>query len=224
MKSVALQLFCCEEILDEKTIREEVWLKNEVDKKHTIDIPLDSWYNDANSPELYYLRRYRMSKTIIVRGKKEIVAVYDRYIKLTGKQNQGRPQATADFVRYVAGLPNDENTARELKLASKQLVDVSLVEDKDIPSSIKVIVDVTDEEWDTAMNVFRKVFDLKANPQMPYFIRVSGTACIKKLEKENAKLERNVANENILDIESFKSLSIDEKLVKIYELLLERRG
>ena len=166
-----------------------------------------------------------MSKTIILRGRKELVAVYERYIKLAGKQNQGRPQATADFVRYVAGLPNDENTARELKLASKQSVDVSHVEDDDIPSSIKVIVDVTDEEWDTALSVFGNVFDLKANPQMPYFIRVAGMACIKKLEKENAKLETNVANENILDIESFKSLSIDENLVKIYELLLlERRG
>ena len=165
-----------------------------------------------------------MSKTIIVRGKKEIVAVYERYIKLAGKQNQGRPQATADFVRYVAGLPIDENTARELKLASKQSVDVSHIEDDDIPSSIKVIVDVTDKEWDTAMNVFRKVFDLKGNPIMPYFIRVSGIACINKLQEENSKLKMNVANENKLDIESFKILSIDEKLVKIYELLLERRG
>lgn len=43
----------------------------------------------------------------------------------------------------------------------------------------KIPIDVTDEEWDKAMDAFKYVFDLKGNPQMPYFIRVAGMAAIK---------------------------------------------
>ena len=165
-----------------------------------------------------------MGKTIAVRGKKETVAVFNRYGKLSGNQDQGRPQSAADFVRYVAGLSMDEDTKFELRLASKLPVDVSDIEDSAVPASIKIPIDVTDEEWNKAMAVFKYVFDLKGNPQMPYFIKVAGMACIKKLEGQNAA-ELGIVegvNVNAMDIEAFKELSTDEKLIEIYKQLIER--
>jgi len=83
--------------------------------------------------------------------------------------------------------------------------------------------DVTDEEWDKAMDAFKYVFDLKGNPQMPYFIRVAGMAAIKKLEEQNAELgiieAAEAVNINAMDIGTFKNLSTDDKLVEIYKLL-----
>lgn len=167
-----------------------------------------------------------MGKTIAVRGKKEIVAVLNKYGKLSGNQDQGRPQSTADIVRYVAGLPVVEETKIELRAASKLPVDVSDIDDSSVPASIKIPIDVTDDEWDKAMEVFKYVFDLKGNPQMPYFIKVAGMACIKRLEEQNAELGIVEATEDInvnaMDIETFKGLSTDDKLVEIYKLLIER--
>lgn len=93
-----------------------------------------------------------------------------------------------------------------------------------VNGSIKITIDVSDEEWNKAMDVFSYVFDLK-NLQMPYFIKVAGMACIKKIEEQNAELgivdEEDCAN--AVDIEAFQKLSTDEKLVEIYKLLLEGR-
>ena len=61
---------------------------------------------------------------------------------------------------------------------------------------------------------------------MPYFIKVAGMAAIKKLEEQNAELgiveAAEDANTNAMDIDAFKELSTDDKLVEIYKLLIER--
>ena len=169
-----------------------------------------------------------MGKTIAVRGKKETIAVFNKYGRLSGNQNQGRPKSATDIVRFTAGLPLNENTKVELRASSKLPVDVSDIEDSLVPASIKIPIDVTDEEWDKAMEVFKYVFDLKGNPQMPYFIRVAGMACIKRLERQNAELgiaEESAVKEaktNTMDIDAFMQLSTDDKLVEIYRLLVER--
>lgn len=167
-----------------------------------------------------------MSKTIAVRGKKETVAVLNKYGKLSGNQDQGRPQSMADIVRYVSDLPISEDTKLELKAASKIAIDVSDIDESSVPASIKIPVDVTDEEWDKAMEVFKYVFNLKGNPQMPYFIKVAGMAVIRKLEQQNAEFGIADVSEDIkvnaMDIDIFKQLSTEEKLVEIYKLLIER--
>lgn len=164
-----------------------------------------------------------MSKTISIRGRKDTVAVLNKYASLSGNQSKGRPQSMEDIVRYVAGLPIAEGTKLELRAASKRKVDVSDIDDSFVPSSIKIPIDVTDEEWDKAMDAFKYVFDLKGNPQMPYFIRVAGMAAIKKLEEQNAELgiieAAEAVNINAMDIGTFKNLSMDDKLVEIYKLL-----
>ena len=167
-----------------------------------------------------------MGKTVAVRGKKETVAVFNKYGKLSGNQDQGRPQSMTDIVRYVAGLPISEETKLELRASSKLTVDVSDIDESTVPASIKIPVDVTDEEWNKEMDVFKYVFNLKGNPQMPYFIIVAGMAAIKKLEEQNAELgiveAAEDANTNAMDIDAFKELSTDDKLVEIYKLLIER--
>ena len=130
-----------------------------------------------------------------------------------------------DIVRYVAGLPNSE-AKLELRTASKLTVDVSDIEDASVPASIKIFIDVTDEEWDKAMDVFKYVFDLKGNPQMPYFIKVAGMAAIKRLQEQNVELGIAEAVEGVnvkaMDVDAFQQLSTDDKLVEIYKLLMER--
>lgn len=168
-----------------------------------------------------------MGKTIAVRGKKETVAVFNKYGKLSGNQDQGRPKSAEDMVRFVASLPINGETKTELKAASKLPIDVSDIEEEAVPASIKIPIDVTDDEWDKAMAVFKYVFDLKGNPQMPYFIKVAGMAYIKRLEAQNAELgivEEKVENASkcFLDMDSFKELSTDDKLIEIYKLLINR--
>lgn len=169
-----------------------------------------------------------MLKNIAVRGKKDIVAVFNRYAQISGKQDTGRPQATLEFIDYIAGLPLNEETATELKAASKQRIDESNIDDGAVPASIKIPVDVEGNTWDKAMDVFKFVFNLQGNPQMPYFLRVAGMAYIKKLEDQNAELGvvevKTIENSNneAMSIEEFKNLAADDKLTEIYKLLLER--
>ena len=166
-------------------------------------------------------------KTIAMRGRKELLAVFNKYAKLSGKQNQARPAAVADFVKSIATLPLDSETVQLLRAASKVPIDVGDIEESAVPASIKIIIDVTDTEWDRAMEVFRYAFSLKNNPQMPYFIRVAGIAAIQALTKENAELGiAEAAGADSMAIEKYRALSMDEKLNRIYELLLklERRN
>ena len=76
------------------------------------------------------------------------------------------------------------------------------------------------------MSIFRYAFDLKGAPQMAYFIRVGGVAAIKKLEEQNAELgiveEVEDVSANAMDIDAFEKLSIDDKLVMIYKLIINR--
>lgn len=169
-----------------------------------------------------------MLKNIAVRGKKDIVAVFNKYAQISGKQDTSRPQATLEFIDYIEGLPLNEETVAELKTASKLRIDESNIDDGAVPASIKIPVDVEESKWNKAMDVFKFVFNLQGNPQMPYFLRVAGMAYIKKLEKQNAELgvvevkTIENSNKNAMSFETFKDLSTDDKLIEIYKLLLER--
>lgn len=169
-----------------------------------------------------------MLKNIAVRGKKDIVAVFNKYAQISGKQDTGRPQATLEFINYIAGLPLNDETATELKAASRQRIDESGIADSAVPVSIKIPVAVEDIKWNKAMDVFKFVFKLQGNPQMPYFLRVSGMAYIKMLEEQNAELDvvgvkaEEASCIETMGIAEFRELSTDDKLVELFRLLRER--
>lgn len=167
-----------------------------------------------------------MLKNISVRGKKDIVAIFVRISDISGKQDTGRKQATLDIIDYVANLPHNEDTKVLLKAASKQRIDDSSIDDTAVPPSIKIPIDIEEKTWNDAMNVFKYVFNLQGNPQMPYFLKVGGNAYIKSLEDQNVKLGVTEIKPNVddaLSVDEFKELSNEDKLVEIYKLLLERR-
>lgn len=168
-----------------------------------------------------------MLKNISIRGTKDIVAVFGRIADISGKQDTSRKQATLDIIDYIASLPLNEDTKLILKVASKTRIDESGVDE--IPPSIKIPIDIEGKTWENAMNVFKYVFNLQGNPQMPYFLKVGGKAYIKSLEDQNLELgitEIQTAAENNLSLrfglEEFQGLSTDDKLVEIYRLLIER--
>lgn len=164
-----------------------------------------------------------MEKHIVVRGKKEIIAVFNTYSKLSGEQNTSRPKATIDFINYIAQMPKNEETKTTLIRASKQNIDVSDI--VNIPTTLKIPIEIDINIWNKAMSVFKHAFELKNNPQLPYLLRVSGMAYINHLKEENKKLnidtpEEKKKNIDIIPLEEFRALSIEEKLVEIYKLLI----
>ena len=164
----------------------------------------------------------KMKKNIVVRGRKDIVAMFEKIAAISGKQNTSRKQATLDIIQYIAKLPADsEETKLILQSAAKQRINESGVDDESVPVSIKIPIDVEEKDWEAAMNVFHTVFDLDGNPQMPYFLRVAGNAYINKLEERNAEL--GVYEPHTTSIEEFKTLNIEDKLLEIYKFLIERR-
>lgn len=169
-----------------------------------------------------------MLKNIAVRGKKDIVAIFAKVADISGKQDTGRKQATLDMIVYVASLPLNEDTKILLKAASKQRIDVTGIDDAAVPPSIKIPIEIEENTWNDAMQVFKYVFSLTGNPQMPYFLRVAGNAYIKLLEEQNEKLgvtEIKANMDEVLSVDDFKVLSNEDKLVEIYKFLflLERR-
>jgi len=170
-----------------------------------------------------------MLKTIAVRGKKDIVAVFVKYAQISGQQDTSRPKATADFIDYVSKMALNEKTVVKLKNASKQRIDESEISEDSVPSSIKIPVDIDELTWEKAMSVFKYAFSLKGNPQMPYFLRVAGMAYINELEEQESGIVANIQKisdktkiDSIMTFEEFKSLDIDDKLIEIYKLLIER--
>lgn len=157
------------------------------------------------------------------------------YIYSYERQTQGRPKSLTDFVKFIAELPLNAATKTELKRAARKKIKIH--DEDSVPASLKINFEIEDEYWNNAMEVFKYSFDLKKNPQMPYFIRVSGMAYIERLEEENEELgvveeklveEVEEVNKNVRDVEAdlkaFTELSIEDKLIKIYQLLLKERG
>ena len=78
------------------------------------------------------------------------------------------------------------------------------------------------------MDVFKYVFNLRGNPQMPYFLKVGGNAYIKRIEAQNVELGITGQPSAVKDtslrysIDDFQKLSTDDKLVEIYRLLIKR--
>lgn len=163
-----------------------------------------------------------IKKTLILRGKKEILAVFNTNAKLSGKQDTGRPQATLDFINYISGLPLNAKTEQKLKRAAvaSKAIDVSDISDDLVPTSIKIPIELEKDVWDAAMDVFRFVFklDLNRTPQTPYFIKVAGLAYLEEMREKNAALGIN--NMNALMPEEFAGLDLNSKLDEIYKLLL----
>ncbi len=167
-----------------------------------------------------------MLKNIAVRGKKDIVAVFRKIADISGKQDTARKQVTLDIIDYVASLPLNEDTKAILKAASKKRIDENGIDDESVPASIKISIDIDEKTWNDAMNVFKYVFNLQGNPQMPYFLKVGGNAYIKRVEDQNAELGVSVvmpAEKDALSVDDFRNLICEDKLVEIYKLLLERR-
>lgn len=156
-----------------------------------------------------------MSKTIVVRGRADLVAIFEKYCEVSGKQNTSRPKATADFVEFISRMPLDSQTSFKLKKAAKQKIDIKGVDESAIPSNMKIIIDIDDNIWDKAMEVFRYAFELKGNPQMPYFIRVAGIAYLNETNPEERKTVKAI------NLDGFKALSTEEKLIEIYKVLMQ---
>ena len=159
-------------------------------------------------------------KALSLRGKKDIVCIFDKYTSVAGGQDISRPQATVDFIKYLASLPKTDGTVKTLKAASiaARQIDVSSVADEQVPDNIKINIQIEEEIWLTAMDVFRFAFDLdpKRDPQMPFLLKVSGMAYMQLAEKQNAALKTG----SVMPLDSFVDLSIDEKLNEIYKVLL----
>lgn len=164
-----------------------------------------------------------MEKTISIRGKKDIICVYNKYPAISGQQDTGRPQATVDFIRHLASLPKNEDTKRRLKASSvaANQMDVSSIADNAVPVNIKINIEIEEDIWEKAMDVFRFAFDLAADrsPQMPFLLKVSGMEYIRYAEEKNAHLNDKI---KVITLDDFTKLSTDEKLSEIYKLLLER--
>lgn len=158
-----------------------------------------------------------MSKTIGVRGRADLVAIFEKYCEVSGKQDTSRPKATADFVEFISRMPLDNETTLKLKKAAKQKIDIKSVDESAIPSNMKIIIDIDDNTWDRAMEVFQYAFELKGNPQMPYFIKVAGIAYLNETNPE----EQGKTVET-MNLELFKGLSTEEKLIEIYKVLIQR--
>ncbi len=162
-----------------------------------------------------------IDKTISLRGKKDIVCIFDKYTSVAGGQDISRPQATVHFIKHLATLPKTDETVNTLKAASiaARQIDVSSVADYQVPANIKINIQIEEEIWLTAMDVFRFAFNLdpKRDPQMPFLLKVSGMAYIQSAEKQNAALK---IGSRVMPLDSFVNLSIDEKLNEIYKVLL----
>lgn len=121
-----------------------------------------------------------VKKTLALRGTPELVAVLNKW-------DSSRPRAVEDIVSYVSDLsdiPHEEADSK-LRRAWRQHIDISDVLPEDVPSQIKIVVEIEEEKWDKAMNLFKTVFSLK-QPQMPFFIRVGGVARIRDMDAEKA--------------------------------------
>lgn len=165
-----------------------------------------------------------VEKVLSIRGKKDIVYVYQRYAMVSGQQDTGRPQATVEFLNYLALLPMNDNTRKMLRAASvaAKQIDISTVSDKAVPTNIKIIIGIEESIWHKALEVFKFAFDLapSRNPQMPFLLKVAGMAYIQYLEEQNEQL---FGNPHIISLDEFKKLDVDKKLNEIYRLLLERK-
>lgn len=166
-------------------------------------------------------------KTLALRGKKDVIAMYFLLAQVSGAQDTSRPALTEDIIKHIARMPLDGTTAETLKKSAKHPIDDSDIPDDAVPSFIKIPIEIEPDTWEKAMDVFKYVFSLKAQPQIPYFLRVAGTAYINDLkeqeEQESADVKNPIGKEAFLSVEEFKTLSPDQKLDEIYRLLLERR-
>ncbi len=158
-----------------------------------------------------------MQKIISMRAKKQLLAIFDRYTELAGTQSTSRPSAIVNFITYVANL-NDTEAGSQLKAAAIMNIDASSIEP---PQQIKIVIDIDDDVWTAAIDKFKKVFNLKAQPQMPYFLRVCGMAYLHYIEQYNVR-QLHVKPSPIIDISSFSQMTLDEKLNEIYKLLLSK--
>lgn len=165
-----------------------------------------------------------IEKTISIRGKKDIICVYNKYPAISGQQDTGRPQATVDFIHHLATLPQNEETKRRLKASSvaANQMDVSSIADDAVPANIKISIEIEETIWEKAMDVFRFAFDLAPdrNPQMPFLLKVSGMEYIRYTEEKNAHLNDYA---DVMTLDDFVKLNTQEKLNEIYKLILERR-
>ena len=168
-------------------------------------------------------------KILCVRGKPELCSVFIIVSELSGKQEKDRKHIMLDLIDFAATLPKNQDTINLLKRAAKQRIE-NRVAPEEVPSSIKLVLDIEEKTWDDAMDIFKYAFGLKS-VQIPYFIKVAGAAYIEQLRAQNAELgvpeipEVTASKcENALSLEEFKSLSGEDKLVEIYKLLLSERG
>lgn len=164
------------------------------------------------------------SKVIIVRGKKDIVAVFNEFAKIYEEQNISRPKITEKIIEYVSELPINEETKSKFVEARRTYFNESEIQN--VPQTIKVIINVPYRQWNQAIKVFREVFGIK-NVQMPFFIKVGGTAYINDFKKESY-ISQTTENEKkssqkYLTLEEFTKLDTDKKLQEIYKLLLENK-
>lgn len=175
-----------------------------------------------------------IKKTLALKGKKSLAAIFAKFSEVPGLQSTSRPQAVLAFTRFVSGLYGKEEEAEQkLAKAAKQPIDESGIQDEDVPGFYKIIVNVEENDWEQAMAVFRRVFSLQRDPQMPYFLKVAGTAYLNDLEEQDRALveTQGPSAEEITEsaafqeaVERFRALStIDEKLEAIYKMQLENR-
>ncbi len=165
----------------------------------------------------------KIEKIISIRGRKDIICVYNKYQSVSDRQDTGRPQATVDFIKHLASMPKDDETKRKLKAAviAANQIDVGSIQDDAVPSNMKIIIQIEEDAWNTAMEVFRFAFSLAPdrNPQMPFLLKVAGMEFFRFAKEQNERLSGVEA----MALDDFAKLDINEKLNEIYRLLMERK-
>ena len=162
-----------------------------------------------------------MKKVVSVRGRAALVAIFERHAALTGRE-ESRARVVEEIVAYIAALPKSEETARLLRRAAARRQRSETA----VPSSMRIEIEVTQEDWDHAMELFTEAFALKGPPQQPYFLRVGGTALLMSLEQQAREEERLLVSEGAQVpreeeiLRAFRTLPTEGKLEAIYRLLL----
>lgn len=166
-----------------------------------------------------------MLKTIVVRGKKDIVAVFSKYAESSGKQDVSRPKATMEFIEFISKMPLNDETVKKLKKASKQHLDETSITDDMVPTNIKIIIDIEEKIWEEAMKVFKYVFALKGNPQMPYFLRVAGIAYMNDINTELGTIENmDLSEMSKIFTEMILTDKNCKELIEIRKILVDWRN
>lgn len=164
-------------------------------------------------------------KEIGIRGSILIVKVYKRlaFLRLNESRNSITEQAVKKFLNWgELGDKEVESRIRAAQLYKCEEGDEEIY----IPTQVKLVLDISDEDWDAAIAQYKRCCGGVSKVIISRFITVVLIMFLQSLE-EKAKLTNQAASNpaiiDVMSLDDFKRLDISEKLDQIY-LLLSRGG